>query len=207
MNPVINFAVSEVGKRSAAFNFFLIGIGGPGGTGKSTFAKNLSEYLQESVVISLDDYRFSREERSKTGLKGSNPAANRIVLIKEHFDLLRSGNSIKKPVYDHSTGKTDNSEILKPERYIIAEGELAFSDELIGSFDLNFFLDSDHTTQLNSRMKRDKSSKNLTEAEIKTLFYESNISDFGKFYAHNKKNADIILFSDNKYNLSIISVR
>ena len=42
---------------------FLVAVGGPGGTGKSTFSRNLSKLIQNSTVLNLDDYKTSREVR------------------------------------------------------------------------------------------------------------------------------------------------
>ena len=55
--PMLHEASARLGRP------VLIGIGGPGGSGKSTFCSELSRHLEDARILPLDDYRKPRHER------------------------------------------------------------------------------------------------------------------------------------------------
>ena len=186
----------------------IVAIGGPGGSGKSTFAEKLQTKLTEflpSKTIKLDNYRFPRSQRSP-GQLGSNPDSNHIALLKEHLSLIRSGTSFNLPVYDKKTGKADETRQFTPESITIVEGELATNSELAELVDLTIFIDSDWKTQLNSRINRDITSNGQDKEKVIHTFLQSNLKDFQRFGAAGKYAADIHLFSDENYYMSIEAV-
>ncbi|MHC5083320.1 MAG: AAA family ATPase, partial [Planctomycetota bacterium] len=75
----------------------LIAIGGPGGTGKTTFAKRLCKQLPGATILTLDDYKTPRSVRQKQNLFGAHPNANEMDLILSHLKTLKQNQSIKKP--------------------------------------------------------------------------------------------------------------
>lgn len=50
---------------------FMLGIGGPGGSGKSRVAKWLEHTVSDGVVLGLDDFRLPRGERPAHARFGS----------------------------------------------------------------------------------------------------------------------------------------
>ncbi|MCP3966167.1 MAG: hypothetical protein GY750_04345 [Lentisphaerae bacterium] len=82
-----------------------IAIGGPGGSGKSTFTAKLVELLTDAAVLPLDDYKTSRESRYGQNLYGAHPDANKMELIKKHLNEIKLRKVIQRPVYNAVTGK------------------------------------------------------------------------------------------------------
>lgn len=203
-----NKVFSEINDRIAAISSagknMLIGIGGPGGTGKTSFTKRMMNLFPSGRMISLDDYRFSRESRKLSGLKGSDPCANKIDLIKQHLNLIKENSSFTKPVYNPETGCDSETEIYIPADINFIEGELVFFNGLVNFFDLLIHIDSDKQTQLKSRLKRDKVNKLLSLKEVQEIFLKSNVEDYAKFYRPNISKAGILLFADDNYNISLI---
>ncbi len=107
----------------------VVAVGGPGGIGKTTFAQALARQLgEEAVVLRLDDYKTTREERLRNGIFGAHPEANKMVLIAAHLEAIRRGESIRKPVYDPATGDAHATEAFTPRRWTIIEGEVSEVD-------------------------------------------------------------------------------
>ncbi|NLT49582.1 MAG: hypothetical protein GXX85_01530 [Ignavibacteria bacterium] len=203
-NKVFLEIKNRIAVLSSAGKNLLIGIGGPGGTGKTNFTKQMLDFFPSSRMISLDDYRFSRESRKQSGLKGSDPCANKIELIKQHLNLIKENSAFTKPVYNPETGCDNETELFNPAKINFIEGELVFFSGLVNYFDLLIHIDSDKQTQFKSRLNRDKVNKSLSMSEVQEIFLKSNVEDYEKHYKPNIQKADILLFADNNYNISII---
>lgn len=48
-------------------------------------------------------------------------------IIEQHLALLRAGQAILKPIYNHSTGAFDPPEYIEPRQYLSVEGLLGYS--------------------------------------------------------------------------------
>ncbi|HEY5139182.1 MAG TPA: hypothetical protein VIJ25_07700, partial [Methylococcales bacterium] len=82
----------------------MIGVGGDSGCGKSTFLRRLSDLFSRSLitVICLDDYHsLDRKQRKETGITALDPRANNFDLMAEQLKVLKGGQAIDKPIYNH----------------------------------------------------------------------------------------------------------
>lgn len=96
----------------------LIGIGGPGGSGKSSFARVLAQHLDDAQLLPLDDYRKPRNERPP-GIFASHPAGNRLDLLRNHLALARSGQPFERPVFCRTRGGAFETETVAPGRFLV----------------------------------------------------------------------------------------
>lgn len=172
----------------------LFGISGAGGAGKTTFAGNLTKFLgiKNSLAIDLDDYLISREERSKLEITGYNPRANKLALARANFTDLIGNKAIRKPRYDHSTGKVLSDENVNPNKIVIVEGVTTLYPELREIYDISFFLDASDETQIKSRITRDVAERGYTLDEALELF-KATKPDYQRFIEPTKEFADIVL--------------
>jgi uridine kinase len=70
----------------------LVGIAGPPGGGKSTFARSVADELGDALVVSLDDYYLSQKERHDHGLRWRGPPGSHdLVGLLELLDRIRNG--------------------------------------------------------------------------------------------------------------------
>jgi len=184
----------------------VISVGGPGGTGKSTFSKNLARFLGNAVVISLDDYKKPREHRYPKNIFGAHPEANHVDLINTHLRALKKGKPIYKPVYDLSQGRATETEKVTPCQFIIIDGEIATYKVFGDNIDFSIFIDSDWKTQLNTRIERDIELRGHSKEKAIATFLQSNLREFMKYGAESKKWADVHLFCHDDYHLDIESI-
>jgi 4-hydroxy-tetrahydrodipicolinate synthase len=184
----------------------LIAIGGPGGTGKTTFAHRLKKGLENSTIISLDNYKTSRQMRKERNVFGPHPDANMIDLIDQHLTLLKSGQGVSVPVYDRTTGDTGSFTELFPEKYIFVEGEISTYPEFHHLFDLSVFIDADLKTQLTSRVQRDIEQYGFSYEKAVTVFLNSNLKEFVQYGAESKNWSDITCYCHNDYEICLTAV-
>lgn len=184
----------------------LIAVGGPGGTGKSTFATRLAGELPGASVLKLDDYKTSRAARAVKKLQGPHPEANEMALLKEHLQTLKRGAAIEKPVYCRKSGLAAKTEPFAPARFIIAEGEISTYPEFYELVDFSIFIDSHWWTQLRTRIGRDIVKRGYSVKKALTTYVRSNLLEFKAYGARSRNWADVHIHCDRKYRLRIDAV-
>ncbi|MFN2351931.1 MAG: dihydrodipicolinate synthase family protein [Kiritimatiellia bacterium] len=183
----------------------IVAIGGPGGTGKSTFAERLAQQLA-APVLRLDDYKTSRAIRQRSNLFGPHPAANKMDLIATHLSCLRKGHAFDKPVYDAGAGAALGTEKYTPSQWNIVEGEVATYEQFRDLVDFAIFIDADWRTQLATRLKRDINQRSYSLDKAIATFLHSNLREFSAHGAASKQWADVHLYCHENYQLSLESI-
>ncbi|NCD33935.1 MAG: hypothetical protein EOL87_11045 [Spartobacteria bacterium] len=187
-------------------NHHIISVGGPGGIGKSTFSQRLAEHLKNASVLHLDDYKRSRSSRAKECIFGAHPRANRIQLLLEHLRCISNGTPFEKPVYDSVRGVGDRTERFTPEKVVILDGEIASYSQFLPFIDFSIFIDAHWETQFATRLTRDTRHRGHSHAKAVSTFVHSNVREFGRYGAHTKKWADLLLFCLPDYQLIVDAV-
>jgi phosphoribulokinase len=143
---------------------------GDSGAGKSTLSNGCVEILGPERVtdICLDDYhsldRASRQARHITAL---HPDCNHLDVMAQHVRLLRRGETIFKPVYDHSNGTFGPPEFLTPRPLVLAHGLHAlYTPELRREWDVSVFLDPDPDLRVAWKIKRDTTKRGYTREQV-----------------------------------------
>lgn len=170
----------------------LVGIGGPGGSGKSSFAVNLARHLGDARVVPLDDYRKPRTERSR-GIYGSHPGGNRLDLLIEHLGQARDGRPFERPVFCRDRGAAHEMETVHPAGFIIADGEISCHRELRGCFDVRILVLAGWRHQWQARIIRDRRERATGLRKALTLFCISNLLDYPRFSAGAAADSHLVL--------------
>jgi phosphoribulokinase len=148
----------------------MLGLVGDSGAGKSTLTDGCVKILGAERVtdICLDDYhaydRVGRQERHITAL---DPGCNHLDLMGQHMRLLRQGERIFKPVYDHSDGTFAKPEIVAPKSVVLVHGLFGlFTPELRRQWDLSVYLDPDPELRIAWKIKRDTTKRGYNREEV-----------------------------------------
>ncbi|KKS73878.1 MAG: Phosphoribulokinase [Candidatus Gottesmanbacteria bacterium GW2011_GWC2_42_8] len=138
---------------------FIVGVAGDSGSGKTMFAAGIRHLLGEKLVkmMEMDGYhKESRRERAVSGKLPLNPQANHLDRLVEHLKLLKEGQAIDLPVYNHTTGEFDHPLAFSPSPIIIVEGLHALYPEFLPYLDLTVFVDPCRDIKWQWKSKRDK---------------------------------------------------
>ncbi|KUK68293.1 MAG: Phosphoribulokinase/uridine kinase [Methanocalculus sp. 52_23] len=175
---------------------FIIGVAGDSGSGKTTFTKIISIVLGPSRVstITLDDYhRYDRKERAALSITPLHPDANRFDRLASDVAALKRGETIQKPVYNHSNGTFDPDIPFSPKQIIILEGlHPLFTEELREMLDLSIFVDPDPDVKYAWKIRRDVGERGHSrEAVLEAI--QRREPDFEKYVAFQRRYADYVI--------------
>ena len=148
----------------------ILGIVGDSAAGKTTLTRGIAQILGEDTVtvICTDDYhRYDRKQRAELGISALHPDCNYLDIIQQHLGLLRTGQPILKPIYNHNTGEFDPPEYIKPNKFVIVEGLLGYSTRgMRDSYDVKVYLAPPEDLRANWKIKRDTRKRGYNEEQV-----------------------------------------
>lgn len=178
----------------------IIGIAGGSGSGKSTVARSVAEFLTTSSVafIDMDAYyknfpALSLDERRK--LNWDHPDAFDYDLLCKHLEALGKRNSIEKPEYDFVTHlrRADRTRV-EPADVVVIDGILLFVDERVRELcDVKVFVDADADIRLIRRIERDTHLRGRPLEEIIEQYLSTVQPMHLEFVEPSKRYADVIV--------------
>ena len=174
----------------------ILGIVGDSAAGKTTVAAGIAAILGVDRVacICSDDYhRYSREERARRQLTALHPACNYIDIFEQHLRLLRQGQPILKPVYDHRDGTLAAPEYVAPRPFLIVEGLLGFHTRAMREcYDVKLYLDPAEELRLRWKTQRDVAKRGYSREEVARQIRERE-HDARSFIQPQRAHADIVV--------------
>jgi phosphoribulokinase len=174
----------------------LIGIVGDSGSGKTTISAAIAQRLGVGRVtaLCLDDYHtYDRAERMRRDIPALSPECNRLDLAAEHLLALRRGETVVKPVYDHTNGTFGPDERVTPRGVVIARGLLGLATEALRSaFDLTVFLDPADTLRVHWKCLRDCAKRGYTPTQVMQHLARRR-PDSERYIAPQRAAADVVI--------------
>jgi phosphoribulokinase len=174
----------------------LLGLVGDSGAGKSTLSNGCVTILGADRVtdICLDDYHsLDRAGRAAKQITALHPDCNHLDLISQHMRLLRGGQRVFKPVYDHSDGTFGPPEFAVPKDIVLVHGlHPLFTPALRQQWDVSVFLDPDPELRIDWKIKRDVSKRGYTRAEVEKQLEERR-HDSEAYVMPQREKADIVI--------------
>ncbi len=145
----------------------LLGIIGDSGAGKTTFTQGITRVLGEGqvAVICTDDYhKYNRAERAQKNLTPLHPDCNYLDIVEQHLLLVKAGQPILKPNYNHSTGDLAPPSYIQPKEFIIVEGLLGyFTKTMRDCYDIKLYLAPPDDLNVPWKLKRDMQVRGYSE--------------------------------------------
>jgi len=187
---------------------FVFGIAGDSGSGKTTISRGIKRILGEEMVcsFSMDDYhsldRKARKERNITPL---HPDANHLDLLADHLELLRRGEQIAKPVYDHSKGEISGTVPFGPAPVIIVEGLHPFFTERLRSLiDFKIFVDPSRSVKRLWKVRRDVGERGYHPIQVMAEILQRE-PDYKLYVDIQKIYAEIVVkIQDSRFHPSLL---
>lgn len=148
----------------------ILGVVGDSAAGKTTITAGIASILGPDSVtaICVDDYhRYNRLQRKELDITPLHPECNYIDIMEQHLRCLAQGEPILKPVYNHTTGNFDAPVYVKPKRFLIVEGLLAFATpKLRDCFHVKVFLDPPEELRTRWKIGRDVAKRGYKAHEV-----------------------------------------
>lgn len=179
---------------------YVIGVAGGTGSGKSTIARKVVEvagvgnvaYLQQDSYY-FDSHYLPPEVRNK--LNYDHPDSIDHELMIKHIDMLTSGKSIKKPIYDFKTHtRLEQTELVPARKVILIEGILVLAHQkLRDTMDIKVFVDTDADIRLIRRLTRDVSERGRSLESVVEQYLSTVRPMHQQYVEPSKRYADIII--------------
>ena len=143
----------------------VVGLSGPPGSGKSTLARVIASTTQrDALVLSLDDFYLSREDRRRRGMTWRGPPGSHdLPLLFDVLSQIRARHvPISIPRFDPSTDdRSDPTTLTAPPELVLLDGWfLGYTGdgygEILDHIDLLVFLDLDEDESRTRRFHREQ---------------------------------------------------
>jgi uridine kinase len=182
----------------------VVGIGGPAGSGKSTIAELMADELGEVLVMSLDDFYLSRDERSSRGLRWRGPPGSHdLAALLDVLDGIRE-RRVPIDIPKFSAEIDDRVEpitITRAPNYVLLEGWLLGHrgdgyDAILDRLDLMTFLDVDDETTRTRRFDREAALREhgggFSKQEMQSFWDEVLGPGIPRWVRSAKESADLV---------------
>ncbi|MEM9979005.1 MAG: phosphoribulokinase [Cyanobacteria bacterium P01_D01_bin.2] len=174
----------------------ILGIVGDSAAGKTTLTRGIAQVLGEHdvTIICTDDYhRYDRQQRKEMGISALHPDCNYVDIIEQHLGLLRRGQPILKPIYNHTTGEFDAPEYIEPKRFVIVEGLLGYSSKIArDAYDVKVYLAPPEDLRTKWKIKRDTRKRGYDEAQVLAALRQRE-PDSEAFIRPQRKWSDVVV--------------
>jgi len=174
----------------------ILGIVGDSAAGKTTLSRGIAQILGDKrvAVLCTDDYhRYNRQQRKELGITPLNPECNYLDIMAQHLQLLRAGEPILKPHYDHKLGDFGPPQYIVPHPFLIVEGLLGFYwQEMRSAYSVRVYLDPPEELRRRWKVRRDMSQRGYKEEEVlRELAIRE--SDSATYIRAQREHADVVV--------------
>ena len=174
----------------------ILGIVGDSAAGKTTLTRGIAQVLGEHDVTTIctDDYhRYDRQQRKEMGISALHPDCNYVDIIEQHLELLRQGEPILKPIYNHTTGEFDPPEYIEPKKFVVVEGLLGYSSKRArDAYDVMVYLAPPEDLRAKWKIKRDTRKRGYNEEQVLAAL-AAREPDSEAFIRPQRKWADVVV--------------
>lgn len=192
METIIKEITKKLSKHDGKM---IIGISGPGASGKTTFAKKLRDsltgevnYLNTDPYIITDTRKYTQieydyeNERHTYKMTACHPAAHNLLALKRDIEMIREDINFKTIGTDYSKSIL----ITSDKKISIVEGmSVAFLD--LEMFDLTIYLHVNGETELQRRFIRDVSERGRSVEHLNNSHFQRRMQYEIFMYPHSKK--------------------
>lgn len=177
----------------------LIGVVGGSGSGKTTVARAIYDFLpMNAAFIDMDAYykdlsHLGLEERRQINF--DHPDSIDTDLMVAHLLELRSGCPIRKPTYDFAAHTRAAATVeIEPRDVMVVDGILLFAEERLRQlFDIKIFVDVDDDVRFIRRLQRDVAERGREMEDIIRQYLATVRPMHLEFVEPSKRYADVII--------------
>lgn len=183
---------------------FILGIAGGSGSGKTTLARMIQNEIGPDAcsILSQDHYYIDQSARFKGDGEDVNfdhPDSLDWKLLSDHLNDLRSGRSIRVPIYDFSTHtRKAESTPFPAVRLVLLDGTLIYTQpSILKQLDHKIFVDTSESVRFDRRLKRDTEERGRTEDGVRKQFMNHVKPMHDLFVEPSKSAADLVVIENS----------
>ena len=174
----------------------ILGIVGDSAAGKTTLSHGIAQILgaDRVAVLCTDDYhRYNRRQRKELGITALCPECNYLDIMAQHLQLLRAGEPILKPHYDHTLGDFGPPQYVVPHPFLIVEGLLGFYwQEMRSAYSVRVYLDPPEDLRRRWKVRRDTAQRGYTEEGV-LRDLDIREADSAAYIRPQREHADVVV--------------
>ena len=152
--------------------------------------------LGEDAVthVCTDDYhRYDRAERARLGVTPLHPDSNYLDIMEQHLVLLRRGDPVLKPVYNHADGTFGPPRYVVPQRFTVVEGLLGYHTQAMrDACDVRVYLAPPEDLRRRWKVNRDCSRRGYTTDQVLAEL-DRREADSAAFIRPQQHHADLVV--------------
>jgi uridine kinase len=178
----------------------VIGIAGGTGSGKTTVANVILQRVGTHRIAYLPHDAYYRDLSNlppvqRAEINFDHPNSLETDLMIEHIHRLKNWQPVELPIYDFTRhARTDRTIHVDPQRVIIVEGILIFSEKVLREqFDIKIFVDTDADIRFIRRLQRDISERGRTTETVINQYLKTVRPMHLEFVEPSKRYADVII--------------
>ena len=182
----------------------VIGVAGGSCSGKTTFSQSIFDTFGKDYcqLIWQDNYYIDQSakfDHDGGSVNFDHPSAIDFNLLIEQLSLLKSGETVKSPIYDFATHTRQTSDlILRPQSVIIIDGILIFhNEELRNLFDIRYYISAPENIRFERRLKRDTTERGRTEQGVRDQFFSQVSPMHNEYVSPTKEFAHRVITPEN----------
>ena len=178
----------------------IIGICGGTGSGKTTIARKIVQDVGAVNVVLVEQDSYYRnladmplDERHQANF--DHPDSIDSEMLVNHLKRLKSGQSIKMPVYDFKSHVRSNEyNHIDPKPVVIVEGILIFAEpRVLSLLDVRIFVDTPDDIRFIRRLQRDINERGRTVDSVIAQYFTTVRPMHFEFVEPSKRYADVII--------------
>ncbi len=188
----------------------VIGIAGGSGSGKTTFARLLTERLGVGsvAVLAQDSYyidQSKRFDRDGGQVNFDHPDALDWDLLVTHLKQLRSGQAVEVPIYDFATHKRKIETILvEPKPFVLVDGILIYvPDHLREEMTCKVFIQTREEIRFERRLRRDVAERGRTPEGVRAQYLAQVKPMHDRFVEPSRAFADRVISGEADFHPAI----
>lgn len=175
---------------------FIVGISGDSGSGKSTLVSIFKSLFGNNKILTLEcdgDHKWNRADENWKVFTHLNPIANYLYRQANDIAQLRTGKSVFRTEYNHTTGEFDSPHKVLPKPYILVTGlHSLYLPQLRQLEELKIYMDIDENLRRFWKIQRDVHKRCHSLQDVLKQI-DDRMDDFHKYIEPQKEHADLLI--------------
>lgn len=175
----------------------LIAIAGGSGSGKSHLSHQIADYLSDRCKltvqpISMDNYY--RNIHQEPFENYDHPDAFNIDQLCHDLDMVEQARRLPLREYSYVSKETDIIGMAENIDVVLLEGLYTFYfDPVRERSQMNLYIDTDETTRIERRLRRDREERSISEEENQAMLKDFVLDMHDRHVSRQKALADVVL--------------